>query len=349
MQWTVAAVWLGVRVHLTLRTSGVTLFFFLCSTEEDINEATPFPRAERHAPSLLSDTSLSSYNGGVRRTWIQGEWASGRPKPERKRSMLANTLFCVLLLASVPLLVVYLKRGDALATFRDHSSMLPWLSSTGQSGSRGKYERSRPGKTEGEVMRADEQQPWRGREAERGAGRGVASGKEREKRALRAVEQAEKALTNARGGNVASSRPLRPMPLTLPVHGQPPRHANAAGKRGVGMTEMELKYEAAEREVRALEGKVGHLERKVVRERVGSAASQAAAVANAEAEITRLQHELSTLETQVSARRHWQRSVLALCSHLTACALPCLAATRMRRSRPFLRSSLEFACTSYCD
>ena len=48
------------------------------------------------------------------------------------------------------------------------------------------------------------------------------------------------------------------------------------------MAEMELKYKAAEREVRALEGKVGQLERKVVRERVGSADSQAAAVANAE-------------------------------------------------------------------
>ena len=343
------AVWSGVRVHLTLRTSGVTLFFFLSSTEEDINEATTFPRAERHAPSLLSDASLSSYNGGVRRTWIQGEWASGRPKPERKRSMLANTFFCVLLLASVPLLAVYLKHGDALATFGDHSSMLPWLSSAGQSGSRGEYERRREGKTEGEVRRADEQQPWRGREAERGAGSGMTTGKEREKRAMRAVEQAEWALANARGGKVASSRPLRPTPLTLPVHGQPAGHANAAGKRGIGMAEMELKYKAAEREVRALEGKVGQLERKVVGERVGAADSQAAAVANAEAEITRLQHELSTLETQVSARRHLQRSVWALCSDLMACALPCLAATRMRRDRPFLRSSLEFACTSYCD
>jgi hypothetical protein len=240
-------------------------------TDDDINEgvAFPFPRAERHNPSLLSSDNLAAYNGSnVRRTWVEGQWASSRrPKGERKRSLLANTLIIVFIVAAVPLIACYLKYGQHLATFGDHTSMLPWLAPpppvptrraadapTGSATSRGGRGDDREGGVV--VTRADEQRPWlRASQSASTAGEKLSSikegkdsseyreGKEGWQSAVRAVEQAENALSAGR--------------------------QRFSGGKGQGRTRVKqesgtrVKYLAAEREVRALRGKVQALERKV--------------------------------------------------------------------------------------
>ena len=265
-------------------------------TEDDLaSETNPFPRALPQ-PSLLSDSKLPSYNrssgGPVRRTWAEGQWATGRAKSEKKGSKFANTLICVLIVASVPLIYAYMRYGKNLATFGDHSSMLPWLTSSGTAPHEDVNADKHGRVKQREVMRADEQEPWR------------------QQRAQRAVQKAEAALAGAPS--------LKALTKSLVDSSSAARTALGGGSRGRGGqnsrgirsgggedkepswaaidSETVLKYKAAEREVHALEGKVGSLERRVMEERIHARDSQSSALTAAQAEIARLEKSLTGLE-----------------------------------------------------
>ena len=218
----------------------------------------------------MSDSKLPSYNrgadGSVRRTWVEGQWAAGRHKPERKRSVV-NTLIIVLLVASVPLMLAYLQYGKHLATFGDHSSMLPWLTASPATSASGATRRAG---ASSEVTRADEQRPWH--DASRPA----------DAQAARAVQHAEDALVHAShaagkgaGLNALAKSLMRTTDSARAALGKGGGGARAT-VNGASSSDVELKYKykAAEREVHALEDKVSYLERKVVEDRVHAHDSQ---------------------------------------------------------------------------
>jgi len=290
----------------------------------------PFPRAERHQPSLMSDSKLPSYNSdgsSLRRTWVEGQWAKGRQKPERKRSV-ANTLIIFLLVASVPLILAYAHYGKHLATFGDHSSMLPWLSASPATSA-----------SAAPLRAADEQQPWHGR-YERPPGRSQPSHKNADAAAARAVKNAEDTLAHEdqlgkfmrlkRRTGLNPKTGLSALAKSLMHTTDSARAALGGGGGGGGgggssgsgveddkassshvmwgptaarTSDLKYKYKAAEREVHELEDKVSFLERKVVEDRVHAHDLQASALVHAETEIARLQKTLTALEREAGNRR----------------------------------------------
>ena len=313
----------GLQHFLTLDMStwlSRTLGGHVTDTDDDINEAMPFPRAERHQPSgsLISSDNLGTYKGlgdsvEYRRTWDPGQWAGGRPKSGRKRSILANTLMIVLIVASLPLILGYIKYGGSLATFGDHSSMLPWLSGHSAVGTQTPKAPPETRLKANEITRADEQEPWHPTHA-------------KARKAVLDVQNAEHALAHDAQGE--SSSPGASAHSTLSALAKTLLDTTASARAALGGSPQSvehgdkpseallLKYRAAEREVHSLEGKVSFLERKVVQDRVHEQDSQASALVKAEAEIARLQKTLTSLEAEAEGRgrRHHEerRRIAAL-------------------------------------
>jgi hypothetical protein len=256
---------------------------------------------------------------------VEGQWAKGRQKPERKRS-IANTLIIVLLVASVPLILAYAHYGKHLATFGDHSSMLPWLSASPATSA-----------SAAPLRAADEQQPWHGR-YERPPGRSQPSHRNADAAAARAVKHAEDTL--AHGDQLGKDMRLKRRTGLNPktglnalakslMHTTDSARAALGGGGGGGSSssgigveddkassshvmwgptaartsDLKYRYKAAEREVHELEDKVSFLERKVVEDRVHAHDSQASALVHAETEIARLQKTLTALEREAGNRR----------------------------------------------
>ena len=292
-------------------------------TDDDINEAIPFPRAERHQPSSLMSDNLPAYKGSsgtsIRRTWDPGEWAGGRPKQGRTRSILANTLIIVLLVAALPLIYGYLKYGDHLATFGDHSSMLPWLSARAAAGGTtpSKAAQERRSRVE-EIRRADEQRPWYPAKAKQSrASKAVMEVKKAEHALVHDAQGSSADAVRSEGHSTLSSLAKTLLDTTASARAAlggasaAPRTVHGGDKPSEAML---LKYKAAEREVHALEGKVSYLERKVVQDRVHERDSQASSLLHAEDEIARLQKTLTSLEGQADSRgrrHHEERKRIA--------------------------------------